>query len=95
MSQDMMMFQAADASAATALVSDGSDGSLWGVSLPVGTVMAAEDDRVLILTDTAVAGELEIVVPEEVVLLRAGGFRGVDNLSDQCLCYYLIGKASA
>ena len=95
MSQDIMMFQAADASAATALVTDGSDGSLWGVSLPGSTVMGSEGDKVMVLVNSELAPELEDVTPSEVELLSSGGFTGFSSLSGDHLCYYILGKASS
>ena len=95
MGQDMLMVKAADASAASAIVTDASGGSLWGVSLSVDALVESAGDRVLILTDTEIVPELEDALPGGVSILRSGGYMGLDSLSDHCLCYYLLGKGSA
>ena len=92
---DCMVLKASSATAAASLVSAGATGTLWGVDLPIGIVLGSEGDRVVIMGEGDLLTDLDSALPEDVEFLRSGGFRGVSEMSDTELCYYILGKASA
>ena len=88
-----MLVKAADAASADAIVSDGGDGSLWGITLPGGTSLIASDDLVLIASEYSVLDELDDNLPAEVEYIRTFEY-DLSALSINQMTYYLLGKAS-
>ena len=89
-----LLVRAADSASADAIVSDGGDGSLWGITLPAGTFLIAKDRWALIASEYAVLDELDENRPAGVEYFQTFEY-DLSALSINQLTYYLLGKASS
>ena len=88
-----LLVRAADSASADAIVSDGGSGSLWGITLPAGTFLIANDAWVLIASEYSVLDELDDNLPAGVEYFQTFEY-DLSALSINQLTYYLLGKGS-